>query len=138
MGASIAVSEAVAALCNLTSQLAENKRAICEAGGLEMAVAALMAHPQSQELQQQGCGLLHNLACDPVLRPQVNAAGGLQVATSAMQHPSRAVQSLGVMLQRQLQARQEPVEEVARDKDSPKPTTSPAKDKDLGAQWYPF
>ena len=39
----------MAALCNLTSQLAENKRAICEAGGLEMAVAALMAHPQSQE-----------------------------------------------------------------------------------------
>ncbi|CAE7881175.1 aarA, partial [Symbiodinium microadriaticum] len=124
--------QAVAALCNLTSQLAENKRAICEAGGLEMAVAALMAHPQSQELQQQGCGLLHNLACDPQLRPQVNAAGGLRVAAAAIEHPVRAVQSLALMLQRQLQARQEMPPQAQEARKPAKTTASLAKDASDG------
>ena len=96
--------QAIAALCNLTSHFAENKRAICEAGGLEMTIAALLMHPTSQELQQQGNGLLHNLACEELLRPQLVAAGALRVATAAMQHPARSVQSLGQMLQRQLQS----------------------------------
>ena len=46
--------QAIAALCNLTSHFAEHKRAICEAGGLELTVAALLLHPQHEELQQQG------------------------------------------------------------------------------------
>ncbi|CAJ1331040.1 unnamed protein product [Effrenium voratum] len=99
--------QAIAALCNLTSHFSENKRAICEGGGLEMAVAALLLHPQSQELQQQGCGLLHNLACESSLRPLVLAAGALQVAEAALHHPSRSVQSLAQMLQRQLHTGQD-------------------------------
>ena len=95
--------QAVAALCNLTSQVAENKRAICESGGLELAVQALKALPDNAELQQQGCGLLHNLACEKSLKPQVVAAGGLLVAEVAARHPQRAVQSVGHMLSRLLQ-----------------------------------
>ena len=97
-------TQAIAALCNLTSQFPENKRGICEAGGLEMTIAALLMHPASQELQQQGTVLLHNLACEHSLRPQLIAAGASRVAEAAVQHPARSVQSLGQMLQRQLQS----------------------------------
>lgn len=97
-------TQAIAALCNLTSQFPENKQGICEAGGLEMTIAALLMHPASQELQQQGTVLLHNLACEHSLRPQLIAAGASRVAEAAVQHPARSVQSLGQMLQRQLQS----------------------------------
>ncbi len=105
-------TQAIAALCNLTSQFPENKRGICEAGGLEMTIAALLMHPESQDLQQQGTVLLHNLACEHSLRPQLVAAGASRVAEAAVQHPARSVQSLGQMLQRQLQSPDKGVENV--------------------------
>jgi hypothetical protein len=61
------------------------KQAVAAAGGLEVVVALMRAHPTDNAVQQDGCGILWSVAGgDAACKQAVAAAGGLEVVVATM------------------------------------------------------
>ena len=70
-----------------------NKAVICSMGGVEAVIQAMQTFPDATGLQECGCLVLGNLACDsPGLALTVEQAGGIeQILQAAQHHPGSVV-----------------------------------------------
>ena len=69
---------------NLARNNDNNKIAIAAKGGIEAITAALNAHRSSENVQQNGCWALANLADAPGNQIKIAAEGGVEAIVAAM------------------------------------------------------
>jgi hypothetical protein len=91
-----AACSALAGLCS--GAAAKKQAAACAAGALDAAVAALLAHPDDDAVQEYGClACAHLMAPGHAAQAAAIAAGVLQAAMRALRRPSLSVHAPALM-----------------------------------------
>ena len=73
-----------AVLCNGTFETRDGQRALMEAGGLQAVLRAISSHTSHAGVLHAGCGVLCNLAQDPLKRRELTEAGSLACIIAGM------------------------------------------------------